>query len=179
VGGCPGTGLPLGTHLCGFYASAYGRAAQAAAFLADGLRGGSVSYLAATPDARGEVLARLEAGAPTLQADIDAGRLVLSEYAGTAPAQTEYWERNFRAALARGAESLCVVGDVSDAGLATGQPFAAVVAYEERYDRLLAQRFPLVTLCQYDVRRCSGEDLLAVLKCHEHMFRYPVERVLS
>jgi transcriptional repressor of dcmA and dcmR len=173
------TALPLGTHLCGLYASEHGRAAQAAAFLAQGLQGGSVSYLVAAPDAQREVLAQLAGGEPTLQAHIDAGRLVLSEYAATARAQTAYWERTFRAAMARGATSLCVVGDVSGAQLAAGQPFTAVVDYEERYDRLLAQRFPVVTLCQYDVRRCAGVDLLDVLKCHEDALRDPGERVLA
>lgn len=174
-------GIPLthGSHLCGLYASGHGRMQQAVGFLADGLRPGSVCYLAAAPDVRDHILAHLKEGRPSLQTDIDAGRLVLSEYAPSADAQLDYWETNFTAATRAGAHSLRLVGDVSGGRLAKRGTVDHVVAYEEGYDRLLARRFPVVTLCQYDVRRLAGLDVLELLKCHQDMFRYPAARLLS
>src|SRR5213594_3600250 len=47
IGAIPAT---QGSHLCALYASDLSRVNLAVAFLADGLRPGSVSYLAAAPD---------------------------------------------------------------------------------------------------------------------------------
>src|SRR5437867_11876609 len=80
------------SHMCGLYASDLSRVNLAVAFLADGSQPGSVSYLAAGPEARDQILAHLARRRPTLHAAIDAGRLVLSEYAASPPAQLHYWE---------------------------------------------------------------------------------------
>jgi len=157
--------------MCGLYASDLSRVNLAVGFLADGLHPGSVSYLAAAPDARDRILAHLERRRPTVHSDIDAGRLVLSEYAASPPAQLDYWETTLGAATRAGAQSLRVVGDVSG-GLGTRLAPHELVEYELGYDRL-QQRFPVATLCLYDVRGSSGLDMLDVLKCHEGVFRYP------
>src|SRR3989475_10809828 len=90
------------SHMCGLYASDLGRVNLAVAFLADGSQPGSVSYLAAAPEARDQILAHLERRRPSLHADIDAGRLVLSEYAASPPAQLHYWETTLAAATRAG-----------------------------------------------------------------------------
>jgi len=51
--------------------------------------------------------------------------------------------------------------------------------YEAGYDRILAKRFPLVTLCLYDVRRFESLEVLKALQGHTDMFRYPPERLLA
>ena len=51
--------------------------------------------------------------------------------------------------------------------------------YEADYDRLIARRFPVVTLCVYDARRFSGVEILDALKGHRDTFRYPLERALA
>ena len=56
---------------------------------------------------------------------------------------------------------------------------AAMVAVEQRYGFSLARRFPVVALCQYDVRVFSGTAVLGALKCHEDTFRFPLSRFLS
>ncbi len=175
IGGIP---VPCGSHLCALYASDSGRVDLAVAFLADGLRPGTVCYLVAAPDARTHILARLEHGRSPLRQDIDAGRLVISEYAASPSDQHAYWEANFVAALRAGAHALRVVGDVWG-GVANGMTPDEIVEYEEGYDRLLARRFPVVTLCQYDARRFSGLGLFRALRQHEAVFRYPVERLLA
>ena len=92
-----------GSHLCGLYASELSRVNLAVAFLADGLQSESVSYLAAEPDARSQIVAHLERRRPSIEADVAAGLLVLSEYAASTPAQLDFWETTFNAAATAGA----------------------------------------------------------------------------
>ncbi len=155
--------------MCGLYASDLSRVDLAVGFLADGLHPGSVSHLAAAPDARDQILAHLERRRPSLHAAMDEGRLVRSEYAASPPAQLDYWETTLAAATRAGAHSLRVVGDVSG-GLGTRLAPHELLEYELGYDRL-QQRFRVDTLCLYDVRQSSGLGVLDVLKCHEHVLR--------
>lgn len=165
------------SHVCGLYASDLSRVNLTGAFLADGLRPESATYLAVEPDTRDRVLAHLARRRPSIQSDVEAGRVVFSEYAGSTPAQLEYWEACFAAATRAGVRSLRVIGDVSS-GLGKRLAPHEVLEYERSYDHL-QKRFQVATLCLYDVRRSSGLELLDVLKCHGDVFRYPVERLLS
>lgn len=164
-------------HLGALYSSDVGRTKLAVAFLVDGLRPGTACYLVAAPAARDDILAQLEASTPSLPTEIDAGRLVLSGCAGSARAQYEYFETSFIAATRAGAHSLRVVGDVWP--LSESLTRNGLVEYEAGCDRFLAQRFPVVTLCQYDVRRFSSLDVFHALQGHKDTLRYPVERLLS
>lgn len=166
-------------HVCGLYASDGGRVNLAVDFLAEGFRPGNVSYLAAAADAHDQIVADLERRRPSLHADIEAGRLVISEYPASGRAQEicDYWETHFAAAIRAGAQSLRVVGDVSG-GLAFRLARQEIVDYELCYEEL-SQRFPVPTLCLYDVRHSSGLDVLDIFKCHQDLLRHPVDRVFS
>ena len=166
-----------GSHLCGLYASDLSRVNLAVAFLAEGLQPESVSYLAAEPDARGQILAHLERRRPSIKEDVEAGRLVLSQYAESAPAQLDFCETSFTAAAKAGARSLRLVGDVSG-GLGKRLAPHELVEYEQNFEKL-RRRFGVDALCLYDVRYSSGLDVLDVLKVHRDVFRYPVERLFS
>jgi hypothetical protein len=48
-----------------------------------------------------------------------------------------------------------------------------LMEYEAGYDRILAKRFPVVTLCLYDVRRFESVEVVKALEAHTDMFRYP------
>ena len=167
-----------GSHLCGLYASDLSRVSLAVAFLADALQAESVSYLAAEPDARGLIVAHLERRHLSIKEDVEAGRLVLTQYAAaSAPAQLDVWETSFTAAVNAGAQSLRVVGDVSG-GLGKRLAPHELVEYEHNFEKL-RRRFGVDALCLYDVRHSSGLDVLDVLKVHRDVFRYPVERLFS
>jgi hypothetical protein len=173
-----GVSVAYGTHLCALYGNDAGRVKLAVAFLADGFRSTSVGYLAGSPEFRRQILRQLEQARPSLKTEIDEGRLVLSEYHSTPQAQYEYWETNFVSALGAGAKSLRIVGDLSsslDAGMSLDQ----VAEYERGYDRTIARRFPVVTLCMYDVRRFASLEVVQALKGHSDTFRYPAERLLA
>ena len=174
IGGIP---VPYGSHIAGLYADNAGRARQAVAFLADGLHPGTVCYLVAAPDTRDDILTHLAYSRPSLERDIDDGRLVLSEHAGSARAQYEYFQANLTAATRAGAQSIRVVGDMWAFAEMITRP--ELVEFEAGFDHLIAPRFPVVSLCQYDVRRFSSLDVFNALKGHKDTFRYPVERLVS
>src|SRR6266511_4304939 len=46
-------------------------------------------------------------------------------------------------------------------------PFAEILEYEAEYERSIARRFPVTTLCQYDARAISGLDAAGLLQCHD------------
>ena len=176
VGGIP---LRLGTHFCGIYSTDEGRVRQAVAFLADGLRSDTVCFVVAETATRRLILDRLGAGYFSLPAMIDDGYLVPSSYAATVAEQIGYWESRFLAALSRGARSLRVVGDLRGGRLMGESPVSLTLEYEREYERLIARRFPVVTLCQYNVDLISGADFRELYRCHPDNFAYPIERLID
>ena len=72
-----GVPVTLGTHLCALYGNDAGRTRLAVEFLLEGLRPGSVCFLNASTEARGQILAQLERWRGSIQPEIDACRLVL------------------------------------------------------------------------------------------------------
>ena len=171
-----GLALPFGTHLCGFYSTNMGRAKLAVSFLAGGLVPGAVCYLVADRAVQREILAQLGPDQAALRKEIAAGRLVPVEHAATWQAQQKNFERLFMTAIAGGAYSLRLVGDVW--GIAKNITRDDLVEFEEAYDQV-SRRLPLVSLCLYDVRRFSSLDALTALRGHGDGFRYPVERWIA
>jgi excisionase family DNA binding protein len=173
-------GIPVrhGTHLCAAYGNDAGRSRLAAAFLADGLRPGNVCYLLASPEPLSQILGELETGRGSLQPDIDSGQLVIRAYHRSAREQCNHWERTLGAATRAGVVSLRVAGDMA-ACLDVGMSLEEVAEYESRYDRTIAARFPVVTLCMYDVRRFESLEVVQALKSHTDMYRYPAERLFA
>jgi excisionase family DNA binding protein len=172
-----GLSVRHGMHLCGLYASDAGRVKQAAAFLAEGSRPGGVSFLVAAPEVREEILASLEQSHPSTRMEVEAGRLVLGECGDSVEFQLVWWETHMLTATRAGATSLRALGDVW--GLARNISREELLQYETGYDQRIARRFPVVTLCQYDVRRFSSTAVLDALKAHRDSFQYPAERVLA
>jgi transcriptional repressor of dcmA and dcmR len=169
-----GLSIPHGTHLCALHVGDAGRTESAVDFLSDGLRAGEACHLLATPETTREMIAGLEQRHGALHGEIAAGRLVLAEYLPSGAAQLRALEARFLDATRRGNRALRLVGSVSESLLAAGKRIDDVLRYEAGYDRLLARRFPLVTLCQYDARLHSGSELYEVLRRHPDVFRYPV-----
>jgi transcriptional repressor of dcmA and dcmR len=170
---------PAGNHLCGLYRSDQGRARLAASFLitGGGLHPGSTCFLVALPEVREQILAHLGAEHPTLEQDIDAGRLLLSMYHDSADAQHHYWQTHFTAALRGGARTLRVVSDMGGFFHTFGG--RALIDYEAGYERFVSPRYPVATLCLYDVRVLSALDVLDTLEVHTDTLRFPAEQLLA
>lgn len=163
---------PLGesAHLCGLYTSDEARATQAAAFLADGLRLGSACFVMATSAVRDEIQAQLARSHPELPAAADGGLIGITEYAGSSRAQLHELDVRYRAALDAGAPSLRAVTDVWF--VAEWLTRKELIEFEAGYDQL-NRRYPLLTLCLYDLRRFGGMDVVDALKGHADIFRVP------
>jgi transcriptional repressor of dcmA and dcmR len=172
-----GVAVLHGSHLFGLYDTDAGRIRQAAEFLVAGCRPGAVGLLVAKPEDRDRILAALERSDPLARLDIEAGRVVVGEYAATLEAQLDWWETRLLDATGAGAKSIRVVGDIQ--GFAEVISREDVLSYEAAYDRRIAHRFPVVTLCQYDVRRFSSVAILDALKLHRDSFPHLPELVLA
>ncbi len=166
-----------GGHLCVIYDSDLGRLTLAVPFLHDGLNEGRVCFLVGQPRVRNEILEQLKKRRPSLQADIDAGYLIQSEYHAGSRAQVKYYRSLLDEKVADGAQSFSVIGDMWSMRSKTSEE--SLVEYEADYDRLIARNYPVVTICIYDARRFSGVELLNALKGHRDIFRFPLERALA
>lgn len=166
-----------GSHLCGLYDSDLGRITLAVPFLLEGLTAGSVCFLVGPLRAREEILKYLRKKRPSLQADVDAERLILSDYQLGPEAQNKYFRTLLDEKVAEGAQSFRILGDMW--GMRSSATEESLVEYEAGYDRIIARKYPVVTICVYDVRKFSGVELLNALKGHRDTFRYPLERALA
>jgi len=174
-----GASVPLRSHFAPIYSTDAGGLRLSVPFLADGLRAGQPCFLAAT----GPVLERY-AKALTKDHAIDfekatgSGRLVVMAGPGaTVEESIANWEDKFAKALAAGATTIRVVGEMA----CERRLFASdadMMAYEEAYE-LMTRRFPAVTLCPYDAREFGGETILRVLKAHPDMFQQHLGLFLS
>jgi transcriptional repressor of dcmA and dcmR len=132
-----------------------------------------------SPKARRGILAELARRVPSFDSKLQAGQVVRSDYAPSLGEQLDYFETELGDAVRAGAESLHVLGDLSAGGPERGRGFASLVEYESDYEVRIARRFPVVTLCQYDARRLSGLDMLAMLQCHPGAFKYSASSLPS
>ncbi len=173
-------GIPIapGSHLCTVYRNDLGRLKLSVPFLADGLAAGQVCFLVARAASREKILDRLRQVRPKVDADIAAGRLILSGGSPSLEGFCDDLADQFVTALGAGARSLRHLGDMDwhrDFGISDEE----LMEFESRYERQIARRFPVVALCQYDARECSGPTVLDVLAHHQDTFRYPVARFLG
>jgi excisionase family DNA binding protein len=174
-----GVSIPVRGHFAPIYSTDEGALRLTVPFLADGLRAGQTSFLAAS----GEILERYTAALGSEPGiDVDAakksGRLVILTWqSASAEDVIIRWEKVFAKALSACPAMLRVVGDMAN----ERQMFpseAEMMAYEEAYDRM-ARRYPLVTLCAYDARQFGGETILRMLKAHPDMFQQHLGLFLS
>lgn len=166
-------------HLCGLYTGEVGRTRQAVDFLVEGLTAGSNCFLAAAKDVQSRVRSLLRRRRPGLPRDIADGRLLFLDLADYSALQLDSWQTEIEAALRAGARSLHVVGDHSSARSARRRTFAERLQYEAEYERRIARRFPVTSLCLYDARILSGVEATQVLRAHRDNFRYPVESLVT
>jgi transcriptional repressor of dcmA and dcmR len=136
-----------------------------------------VTFLVGTAETRGRVLAVLEREHPDLAAAIAEGRLVLSDYAESAAAQLIWWQTRIGEVVRRGATLVRAIGDAS--AFIQSASRKELFEYEAEYDRRIAHRFPVVTMCQYDVRQFSGMLVVNALMAHPDCFGQSAERILA
>jgi excisionase family DNA binding protein len=161
-----------GNHLCGIYGSDAGRLDLAVPFLLEGLEKKSVCFLVAPPGVLKEVAAAMKEKRPSLDADLKAGRLILTEHQKTPAAQLRYFEVAMKKAEDEGVESFRVVGDMW--GLRLQVSANEMIELELGFESLIVPKFPVVALCAYDARKFTGIELLGALKDHADTFKVPM-----
>jgi len=166
-----------GNHLCGIYGSDAGRIDLSVPFLLEGLRRKSVCFLIAPARAQKDILKAMKRRRPSLDSDIKAGRLIVSEHQDSPAAQCRYFETTMSKAEGEGVESFRVVGDMW--GLRLKVSAKQMVKLEVGFERLIVPRFPVVALCAYDARKFAGVELLDALKDHDDTFRFPLGKTLA
>jgi excisionase family DNA binding protein len=176
VGGVP---VPLHTHLATFYNSEPGRLRLTVPFFAEGLRVGQPCFLVAS----GEVLERyIEALGMQPGIDIDAalrdGRLVTADGPGSdVEAALRFWEQCCWRAVGSGPTVLRITGEMASARKGFSSD-ADMMSFEVAFN-MLARRFPMVALCQYDVRQFDGETVFQAMRAHPDLYSLHLGSFLS
>jgi excisionase family DNA binding protein len=166
-----------GNHLCGIYGSDAGRLDLSLPFLLEGLRKKSVCFLVAPSRTQRDILKAMKRKRPSLDSDIKAGRLIVTEHQNSPAAQCRFFEIAMTKAEAEGVNSFRVVGDMW--GLRLKVSAREMVKLELGFERLIVPRFPVTALCAYDARKFAGVELLDALKAHDDTFRFPMGKTLA
>jgi excisionase family DNA binding protein len=173
-----GINIAYGNHICTLYENDLGRLKWSVPFLADGLRNGDACFLIAEKPVRDEILDQIRQANNGVTEALDQGRLILSDGVAGGQAMCEFVEHSLVMATRSGTQSFRLIGDMTWC-LRLGMSVDELIEYEARYDHTIAHRFPVVSLCQYDVREFSGSAILNALKCHEDTFNYPLSRFMG
>jgi len=161
--------VDLHDHLATFYSSDSGRMRLSLPFLRAGLAEGDRCFLVGSDSLVGQYVQALagENANPARPAVANVDLVIRSDVGSTARAAVAGWEDLWLDALRAGYSGIRVVGE-----MATYEGFSEVqemLDYEVRYDSL-SKRFPVRTLCQYDVRQFDGKTILSALQVHPDLF---------
>ncbi|MDJ0896788.1 MAG: MEDS domain-containing protein [Alphaproteobacteria bacterium] len=173
-----GIAIEYGNHICTLYENDLGRLKWSVPFLTDGLRQGDGCFLIATKAVRDEILGHVREAWDGVDQAIEEGQLIPSDGIPDGEAMCRFVEHSLVMATRSGLRSFRLLGDMTWC-LRLGMTYDELNAYEVRYNYAIARRFPLVSVCQYDVREFSGPAVLHALKCHEDTFHYPLSRFLA
>jgi transcriptional repressor of dcmA and dcmR len=167
IGGLP---LPLHSHVATFYDSDPGRLRLSVPFLADGIRAGQPCFLAAADVVVAVYFEALRVQEVDVDRAVKDGRLVpvAGGPGATVQEALDFWEQQFWPARAGGQTVIRVVGEMSSERKLFSSD-AEMMNYEVAFSTL-SNRFPMVTLCQYDVREFDGETIFQAIKVHPDLF---------
>jgi excisionase family DNA binding protein len=167
VGGVP---VGLHSHLATLYDSDPGRLRLTVPFFAEGLRVGHPCFLVAS----GEVLeGYFEALGREPGVDVDAALRDRQLITAAGPGSNiqnalDFWEQCCWQAIGKGPTVLRIVGEM----VCARQGFSSdadMVSFEVAFN-MLARRFPMVALCQYDARAFDGETVFHAMKAHPDLY---------
>lgn len=152
-------GVPV--HLATLFSSDAGGLRLTVPFLADGVRLHQPCFLVGSGDAIHRYSREL---------DLKNGVQVVHFKGGFADEAIAQWEETFASVLAKGSNMVRVVGEMAEERLMFKSE-DEMFRYEQAYE-LMSKRYPVVTICQYDVRQFDGLGLLRALKAHPDLFDF-------
>jgi len=162
--------VPVPTHLATLFSADAGGLRLTVPFLAEGIRLGQPSFLAGTDPILERYLDALDRteGVDLKQAR-ESGLFTLVRFdEGTAPAAIAQWERLFGDALANKQTLIRLVGEMAYVRTMF-ESEEEMLSFEEAFE-VMFKRYPVVAICQYDVRQFDGAALLRTLKAHPDLF---------
>jgi len=167
VGGVP---LPLHSHLATFYNTDAGRLRLTLPFFVDGIRAGQPCFLAAALDVVDVYVRSLRSEGVDIDSAMERGTFVAvpGGPGTTVHGALDFWEQQFSPARASGQTVIRVVGEMSSERKLFSSD-AEMMNYEAAFN-MLSHRFPIVTLCQYDVREFDGETIFQAIRVHPDLF---------
>lgn len=156
-------GMTVGApaHLATLYSSDAGGLRLTVPFLADGARLHQPCFLVGSGDAILRYAREL---------DLKNGVEVVHFKGRLADEAIAQWEETFASALAKGPNMLRVVGEMAEER-PMFESEDEMFRCEQAYD-VMCKRYPVVTICQYDVRHFDGVGLLRALKGHPDLFDF-------
>lgn len=173
-----GVAIEYGNHVCTLYENDLGRLKWSVPFLVDGLQNGDGCFLVGTPDTRAEILRHMRKGLESVDSAIARGQLIETSGLSDGNDMCRFVERSLFEMKQAGLRAFRLLGDMSWCQH-LGMSHDDLVAYEMRYNHEIAHQYPLVSVCQYDVRDFSGRGVLSALQCHQDTFKFSLSRFLS
>jgi excisionase family DNA binding protein len=176
VGGVP---LAVPSHIVTLFSTDASELRLTVPFFADGLRLGQPCLLVANGPA-----SKRYANALKKQRDVDYPRAlgdgqfkVVKFKGGTASSAIAEWEDAFARILAERPTVIRVVGEMAtERAMFLSED--EMLAYEEAFE-VMYKRYPVVVICQYDVRAFTGVALLRALKAHPGLFGHRIGSFLN
>jgi len=166
-------------HLATLYSTDAGGLRLTVPFLAEGLRHGQPCFLvAADAELRRYTEALGERQDISLAQATESGLLTIVRFeGGTAPEAIREWEGRFAETLAKAPTVIRIAGEmVSERGMFASEE--EMLRYEEAFE-VMCRRYPVVVICQYDVRQFDGVALLQALKAHPDLFGFRMGTFLN
>jgi excisionase family DNA binding protein len=158
-----------GDHLAAFYTSDAGRLRIGLPFLRDGLRAGETVVLRALPDIREHYFAALRSEGVDAAESIRSGQLMIyPEIAGPASEQVARFEQLLTAASRQRPGPIRILAETW-ADVQTVGSVAEHILVEQQVGAVF-KRFPVVTICAYDVRAFDAVSVIEALKIHSDIF---------
>lgn len=173
-----GVCIDYGKHICTIYETDLGRIKLSVPFLSEGIRKNDICFLIAADEEKEHIFSNLENALGDISTALSNDNLIISDGMNSGIEMLSYLESEFIRATQAGSRTLRVLGDMSWF-LCKGLDLDDLFEFEHCYNRTLASRFPVVSLCQYDARKFSGTSIVHALKCHEDTFQYPLARFIG
>ena len=172
-----GREIPVHSHLSSYYTSDRGRLRLGVPFLGDGLAAGQPCVILSNPETARLLEDELKTEGVPVERALETGRLRELETFKTLSEGIETFERTFAAFTRRGDLIIRVLAEATQNATSLGS-IGEQLRFEDMLDGLV-RRYPVVLICQYDVRRLKGADVIDVLKGHADNFNRPLGMFLN
>ena len=169
--------VPPHTHLTSFYTSDRGRLRLGVPFLRDGVAAGQPCVVMANRETARILQDELKTEGTDVKSALEGGRLRLHVPFNSPEEGIEVFERDFLEFTRRGDLVIRVLGEATQNAQTLGS-VDVLIRFERMLDALIS-RYPVVLICQYDVRRLNGTEVIDVLKVHGDNFDRPLGMFLN